>query len=435
MVRHDTDKQAKIAGGQAVRKGGGMIQAIQEEAAKTAYSDLETIQKAALTRIDVSSLPKEKPDFDMPGETKDGLIAEWLKAWITAGLATGALTEQNLLPRKADIAKYLGISIGTVQNAIRFIEDEGFVQSKQRIGTIISNPENQSQRLRKLTSKRDLAVVAIKQLILNKALTPGQALPSAREVAKLIGSAPNTTRLALEFLSSQGIVENRGTRGNKANWFLDTVPALSDDETVKPIVSETLIDQVERDLKQLIASNFEVGDKMPSHLELAETLKVSIKTVHDAMCRVVEQGIVQSRRGRYGSFIMRKPDADKLFSVDEAASIFMPAEQAVFYNYEKVENHLKGMIAKSTKVGDKLPSMTQLASDLDVSSNTIRKALMNLAKEGFVRFERGRQGGTFVTNLPTITKQDEKAYAWVSINPQSLSTYRKKAAADSTLNV
>ncbi len=409
-----------------VRKGGGLLKKPQAQEQATDYEVLENVSKTSLTRIEMNMLPKQKPDFDLPGATKDGLIAEWLKDWIRNGVENGDLTESHLMPKKADIAKYLGVSVGTVQNAIRFIEDEGFVESKQRIGTIISNPERSGSRLRKLTSKRDHAVIAVKKLILDRNIQPGEALPSAREIARIIGSAPNTTRLALEFLASQGCVENRGARGNKANWFLYEVPTLSDSETVTAIASDTLIDQIERDLKKLIADNYNVGDKLPSHLELADTLKVSIKTVHDAMCRVTEQGIVQSKRGRYGTYIMRKPDADKLFSTEEAASIFMPAQEALFYNYEKVEKHLKVLIAKKFQLGDKLPSMSQLAEALDVSSNTIRKALQNLAQEDVVRFERGRYGGTFVTKVPEI--QEEKSFAWVSINPETIKSYRKQGS-------
>lgn len=417
----------KSAAEPVVRKGGGLVKP-QSQDVVNEYDVLENLSKSSLSQIEMNMLPKQKPDFDLPGATKDGMIADWLKEWITAGIESGKLTENHLLPKKADIARYLGVSVGTVQNAIRFIEDEGFVESKQRIGTIIRDPKSENVRLRKLTSKRDHAVTAVKKLILDRNISPGEALPSAREVARIIGSAPNTTRLALEFLASQGIVENRGARGNKANWFLHEVPVMGKDEAVKAIASETLIDQVERDLKKLISNHYEVGDKLPSHLELAETLKVSIKTVHDAMCRVIEQGIVQSRRGRYGTYIMRKPDAEQLLTTETAASIFMPAQEALFYNYKKVEKHLKVLIAKKYQVGDKLPSMNQLADSLGVSSNTIRKALQNLAQDEFVRFERGRYGGTFVAKLPEV--QEEKSFAWVSINPETIKTYRKHQAEE-----
>ena len=426
MVLSKTEIEQKQENG-AIIKGRTMAPLDAEFANRVeealGYAELENISKSTCSRIEVSQLPKEIPDFHAPGATKDTLIAEWLRNWIIAGVKDGSLTETHLIPKKGDIATYLGVSVGTVQNAIRYIEDEGHVESKQRIGTLIRNAESSGPRMRKQTSKRDQAVLAIQQFIIESNFEPGQTLPSAREIAKTIRSAPNTTRLALEFLSSQGILKSLGNRGNKANWALRVMPTV-EATGMCDIESETLIDQLERDLKKLIAESYEVGDKLPSHLELSDVFKVSIKTVHDAMKRLSDQNIIRSKRGRYGTYVVRKPDASKFFSTVDT-SIFVPAEEVSFYNYEKVEQHLKQMIQANYKVGDKLPAMGVLSKDLDVSSNTIRKALQNLAKEKLVTFSRGRYGGTYVSRIP-----DEKAveagkpFTWVSINPDTVKSYR-----------
>ncbi|HEY9746595.1 MAG TPA: winged helix-turn-helix domain-containing protein, partial [Oculatellaceae cyanobacterium] len=200
-----------------------------------------------------------------------------------------------------------------------------------------------------------------------------------------------------------------------------------DEDTVQAIESETLIDQLERDLKMMIAEQYNVNDKLPSHLELSDRFKVSIKTVHDAMKRLADQKIIHSKRGRYGTYVLRKPDAAKLAPMD--TSIFVPAEEVSFYNYEKVEQHIKSLIRENYKVGDKLPAMGVLSKELDVSSNTIRKALQNLAKEKMVSFSRGRYGGTYVTRVPDAKEVESgKAFTWVSINPETLKTYRSSKA-------
>ena len=60
-----------------------------------------------------------------------------------------------------------------------------------------------------------------------------------------------------------------------------------------------------------------------------------------------------------------------------------------------------------------------------MSSNTIRKALQNLAKEKMVSFSRGRYGGTYVTRVPEIREDESsKSFTWVSINPETVKTYR-----------
>jgi DNA-binding GntR family transcriptional regulator len=401
-------------------------------ASKPSPSDSH-LTKANVLRLSIEHMPAEKPDFKgNPGATKDGLIAEWLKTWIACGLEAGELTEQHLLPRKHELAEYLGVSVGTVQNAIRFVEDDGYVESKQRIGTVIRAANRADSRMRKQTSKREQAIVAIKQTLVTRSIQPGEALPSAREMAKIIGSAPNTTRLALEYLAAQGTLHSQGTRGNKANWFLREIPDCSKDHSVSAIESETLIDQLERDLKTMIAEQFEVGDKFPAHLELAAKLRVSIKTVHDAMKRLSAQGIIKSKRGRYGTFVARKVDASKFFPMLGDQKIFLPAEEASFYNYERVESHIQELIASQYKQGDKLPPMNDLATTLNVSTNTIRKALQNLAKSEIVTFSRGRYGGTFVAKgIATKSNDSPKSPSkgglnWLSVNPAALNAYRKQ---------
>jgi DNA-binding GntR family transcriptional regulator len=409
-----------------VRKGGRLAPTPQPfgvvtpPASDETVADQTTLTKASLSPLAVSHLPKSKPDFEEPGATKDTLIASWLSSWISTGLANGSLTTQHMLPKKADIAQYLGVSVGTVQNAIRYIEDDGHVESKQRIGTVLRVAEGGADnRMRKQTSKRDQAVVAVRHLIVERGLQPGEPMPSARQVAKLIGSAPNTTRLALEYLASIKILHSQGVRGNKANWFVETIPTLDAGETVQKIESHTLIDHLERDLKAMIAAEFKETDKLPSHLQLAQRFQVSIKTIHDAMRRLCDQGIIHSKRGRYGSYVLRLPEG--LITTEDEA-LFVPVEEQSFYNYQRVEGHLKAILAQHYQVGDRLPPMGKLAEDLNVSSNTVRKALQNLGEQGYVSFTRGRYGGSFVAKLPKVSPQDP-GFAWLSVNPVTVATY------------
>ncbi|MDD3150085.1 MAG: GntR family transcriptional regulator [Candidatus Gastranaerophilales bacterium] len=413
----------------------------EEKNNKNSLQDLKDLrrkkifQKNKLVRIEVSELPKKFPDFENTNLTKDNLIAEWMQKWIKSGIKKNRLQPNMLLPQKEEFARYLGVSIGTIQNAIRFIEDNGYVESKQRIGTMIRDLEQPVSRVRKQTSKREHAIVAVKKHILEAGFKENDVLPSAREVAKIIGSTPNTTRLALEHLVSLGIVKTRGYRGNLANWALKAIPELTNEEleNIGPnIESNTLVDQVEKNLKDYISQEFKVNDKLPSHHLLAKKLKVSIKTLHDAIRRLVEQGILNSRRGRYGTSIARIPHGEQVFQPKPESSIFASAQDAGFYNYERVQRHLKNIIKTEYKIGDKLPSMTMLAQKLDVSSNIIRKALQLLADENVVEFVRGRYGGTFIINAPKIS--EVKGFTWLSVNPEHIKLYKKNTAENTVLN-
>ncbi|MEI8389514.1 MAG: GntR family transcriptional regulator [bacterium] len=387
----------------------------------------KNIKKSNLLRIDISALPDKLPDFRNSEKTKDSILADWLVNWINTGLKEDKIRANQLLPQKNIIAGKVNLSIGTVQTAIRLIEDLGYVESKQRIGTFICDRNNPEKELRKQTSKRENAIEALKKLIFQNRYELGDLLPSSRELSKIIGSAPNTTRLALEYLSNIDIIESKGLKGNKSTWRLKALPQISEVEleASNEVDTDTLVDQVERDLKELIVQGYKIGDKLISHYELADTLKVSIKTVHDAMKRLVEQGILQSKRGRYGTFILRLP-SDKQLMTGKESEIFAPAFQASLYNYEKVEIHLKQYIKENYRLDDKLPAMGKLALDLKVSSNTIRKALQRLSEQDIVKFSRGRYGGTFITNLPEDAEEKAASLTWLSINPEVANLYSTK---------
>lgn len=397
-----------------------------EKSASDKVSGFEKIEKAELKRIEISQLPKEIPDFKNSFESKDSVIKKWLTDWITSGFQKGRIQGNTLLPKKQDIAYYLGVSVGTVQNAIRFVEDAGLLESKQRIGTIIRDTKVSNPIIRKASSRREKVITEIKKYILDNGIKVDEALPSARALASIIGNSTNTIRLALDFLCSQGIIEARAFRSNDSNWILKKLPELSQDENTfsnaenDEICSDTLVKQVEAELKEYIKANFKVGDRMPAHQELSDILKVSIKTVHDAMKTLIDKGYLLARRGRYGTTVIKIPDSKVLQPLNET-SIFASAQEAAFYSYQKIENFIKNYIAQTYEIGDRLPSMDELSKRFDVSSNTIRKALQNLAKQGYVNFSRGRYGGTFVTDLPEAEGQE--AFRWLAVSPNYTVTY------------
>ena len=339
--------------------------------------------------------------------------------WIENGLKNHNLELNNLLPSKAEFAYFLGVSVGTIQNALRYIEDLGYVESKQCIGTIIRDPKSTTANMRKLTSKREIAIDEIKQFIIEHQFKIGQILPSSRTIATIIGCSANTTRLALEYLSTEGIIEHKFKNSKESGWKLKNSNFTIENISTK-ISQKTLVKKVENDLKGYITNNLKTGDKLPAHAELSRLLKVSIKTIHDALKVLIEEGILLPRRGRYGTTILRLPN-EKNISIKKETSIFASAKDTAFYYYEKTQNHIKRMISEKYEIGSKLPSIIELSKEMDLSPNTIRKAFQNLAKEGYLAFSRGRYGGTFVIDIP---QTEEAAFKWLAVNPQYAESYK-----------
>lgn len=377
-------------------------------------------KKSDLSKINISDISIELPDLKNCDESKSIVIGKWLSEWIKTDLASGKVQVNNIIPSKAEFAYLLGVSVGTMQNAFRYLEDLGYVESKQCIGTMIKDYNNSESIVRKLTSKRDLAVDAIKRYIKTGGFKVGSQLPSSSTVATIIGFAANTTRLALETLATQNIVCHRFKNARDCGWSVITL-----DFDIKTGVisqsSETLVDMVVKDLEDYINNNLKIGDKMPAHGELSKSLKASLKTVHDALAVLIDRGILLARRGRYGTSVIKMPNG-QISTLKPETSIFAPARDTAFYHYEKTQNNIKRMIAEEYEIGDKLPSIMELSKKFDLSPNTIRKAFHNLAKEGFLVFSRGRYGGTFVIDIPEIEAQ---TFKWLAVNPQFAKQYHE----------
>lgn len=367
------------------------------------------MKKEDLRQIKTNEITIELPDLKNAKESKAIVISKWIMNWIDRDLAVGKIKVHELLPSKPDFAFMLGVSIGTVQNALRFVEDAGYVESKQCIGTVIKAP-NQDSNMRKLTSKREIAVEEIKKYIKNMNFKTGQNLPSSRNIAKEINSSPNTTRLALEYLCTNGILEHKFKNNKDSGWAVKSL-----NFKLKKEIEEqtTLVKKIEDDLKNYITENLKIGDKLPSHFELAKELNVSIKTIHDGLKGLIDEGILLPRRGRYGTSVIKMP-FDKTIDAGIETSIFAKAQETAFYYYERTQNHIKKIISENYSIGDRLPSIMALSKELDLSPNTIRKAFQNLAKEGYLTFTRGRYGGTFVIDIPDT---DTQTFKWLAVNP------------------
>lgn len=381
-------------------------------------TDYTLVKKTELAKININAFKSSLPDLKNSEEAKSIVIGTWLAERIKNGIKTGEFKISGVLPSKSEFAYLLGVSIGTMQHALRYLEDLGFVESKQCIGTMIKDYTKPSS-LRKLTSKRDLAIAEIKRYILNGGFKSGSYLPSSRTIATIIGYSNNTTRLAIDALVAEKILKRRFKNSRDNGWVI-----LSMDIDCPAVVntqnSKTLVEKTAKDLEEIIAKELKIGDKMPPHHDLAERLKVSLKTVHDALQLLVNNGYILPRRGTYGTTVIKLPGQSGLSNRPEDR-IFAPAKDAAMYHYEKTQDYIKKLIAQNYEIGDKLPSIVSFAKELGLSPNTIRTAFQNLAKDGYLVFSRGRYGGTFVIDIPEVETQ---AFKWLSVNPSFAKEYQ-----------
>lgn len=336
-------------------------------------------------RITVSEMAPHVHSFSAD-ENKAEKITNWLINWIILSLECGKIKPYDFLPSKADLACHIGVSQGTMQNVFRQVEDRGYIESKQRIGTYIKDKKNSS--LEKLTSKREMAVEIIKKYIVENDYDIGDILISSRKLAEITGISNTTLSMAIAALVSDGILRKNARGFEIINMSF----------TAREIESQTLVEKIALLIKEYIEQNLVSGDRLPSNDKLTKMFKVSVKTIHDALKLLSKEGILYTRRGRYGTIVA--------------------GMEGEAYHYEKIEQKIRNYISSNCKIGDKLPSIQSFSQNYEVSSKTVKKALDNLASDGYLTFSRGRYGGTFVTDIPQTSGE---AYTWLALTPDYIS--------------
>lgn len=361
-------------------------------------------KKNELERINIEILNQSLPE--LKNVNKTDVISGWLMSKIDSALEDGRISFGQLLPKKAELAYLLGVSLGTIQNVLKILEDKGYIYSKQCIGSVIKNRSDMELKIRKQTSKKDLAQEKIKNYIKSHNLNKGDKLPVSRQIASEIDMTLNTVRGAILALISDNVVEYNQQKEliiKDTEFNIDT----KTDE-------ETLVMKLKDDLKKYISENYQVGDKLASHQELAKRFDVSMKTVHNALQILVKENMLLPRRGAYGTIVMNT-SLNSAFEPKREMSIFAPAKETAFYHYQKIQNKIKNIILQDYDIGSKLPSISEMSKMLDVSPNIIRKAISNLTNSGILHSTRGRYGGTYVIDLPETTEQ---TFKWLAVNPQ-----------------
>lgn len=343
--------------------------------------------KSVSYRITVAQMAPHVHSF-LAGENKVEKISKWLINWIKLSLECGKIKPFDLLPSKADLACHIGVSQGTVQNAYRMVEDAGFIESKQRVGSYIKDMRKTSG-VEKLTSKREQTIEVLKRYFIENGYRIGDLLPSNRKLAQDLGFSNTTVRLAITKLAQDGIVEKDG------NGFR----IITTEFSVKNVENKTLVEKIAESLRLYIKKNYKPGEILPPNSELVCMFKVSIKTIHDAIKLLAKDGLVYTRRGRYGTVVLDETLANDL----------------EMYSYEKIEQKIRQYMIENSKPGDKLPAIRVFSKMFNTSEKTVKKALDNLSEDGYIMFSRGRYGGTFVLDIP---ESSNEAYKWLAINAE-----------------
>lgn len=112
-------------------------------------------------------------------------------------IVTEAIT--SALPSKSTLAKYFGVSISTIERALRALRQEGLIETRQGMGTYVTG-----------TGDRRPTVERLADYILT--FEPGEMIPTEVELAQHIGVSRTTLRFAIAHLEGQGLLGRCGQR-------------------------------------------------------------------------------------------------------------------------------------------------------------------------------------------------------------------------------
>lgn len=344
------------------------------------------MKKRTYRKITVADMSPHVHNFS-PFENKVNKILAWLENWIILSLECGKIQPYDLLPSKSDLACHIGVSEGTFQNVFRLLEDKGYVESKQRIGTYIKRKDN-TKSLDKLTSKRELSIEILKKFILENKYKTNDKLTSLRQISAMTGISNATLRTAMSNLVLNGYLKKEGR---------DFI-VIDLNFSIEKVEQKTLVEKIAEEIKNHIETNLQPGDRLPTNNVLAKMYDVSIKTIHDALKILSKEGLIYSKRGQYGTYIA--PQEEDTNTKNN-------------YMYEQLAQKIRTYIKENCQIGDKLPSTRELSKIYNVSEKTVKRALDELFEDSYITFSRGRYGGTFVTDIP---QNVQEAYKWLAIN-------------------
>ena len=356
-----------------------------------------------------------KPDFNTSNLPKGQIVTNWLIDWIKHSLEIGVADYGDFIPTKEVLASYLNVSCATIQNSIRQVKNLGYFCSKQSIGTYITDFYSKDIKSQDELCHGSIAECKIKKIVLDGKFKLNEPILSINDFAKRTAISQNTIRFALVNLSRMGYLEKKHLKGNKYTWIYKKEFSLTQEELLNGIQDEdfTLTHQLVKKIQSYIEKTYKQGDKILPNLAFSRMFDVSIKTVNDAMKILNAKKIILSRRGRYGTVYLGKTQNDKKDFVSSERKKFNSVQNYT-YSWQKALGHLKKYIIENYETGDKIAPIRELASILNVSPNTIRRALKSLFLSGHLISQRGKSGGIFITDMP---ERDEDKYRWLALNP------------------
>jgi len=189
-------------------------------------------------------------------------------------LDTGTYPPGSDLPTSAALAAELGVSVGTVRQALTRLDSAGLTLSRQGRSRVVavSGREPEATRPEQLAG-------ALERAIAGGELPAGARLPAETALAAKQGVSRATARRALQLLEERGAAAARA--GHRYVAGPTDVPDLA-------------YERLAEDLRKRFGSRRRVAEQLPGEQALAAEYSVSRPTVRRALELLRDQGFVRS---------------------------------------------------------------------------------------------------------------------------------------------
>ncbi len=368
-----------------------------------------------MKHLSLDDIKIPKPDFTDSKLPKTQIVANWLIEWTKHLLEHGMADFGDFIPPKEMLAGYLNVSSATIQNSIRIVKNLGFFCSKQSLGTYIQDFNSKDINKDDII-RGSIAECKIKKIIIDNNIALESQIPTVAKLSRITDISKNTIRMALVNLSHKGYLEKIQLKGNKHSWIYKKEFILTKEELLHGIEEEdfTLTHQLIDKIKAYLKKTYKPGDKIHSNLAFSRMFEVSIKTINDAMKVLSSKKLILPRRGRYGTIYLGISEKKEFITQERKKPALA---QNYSYSWQKTLGHLKKHIIENYEIGDKIAPIRELAQILNVSPNTIRRALSDLFINGYLVSKRGKQGGIFIIEKPEV---ETDSYRWLALNPKAI---------------
>jgi GntR family transcriptional regulator len=172
----------------------------------------------------------------------------------------------ELIPPETALCEKLGISRGTLREAMRVLEEEGFIVRKQGVGTFVSHPEQV------ISSTLDLNE-SVSEMIRGKGMVPGsihghvETMIADERLREILDLRPGDSVIAVKRI--------RTANGLPVAYTEDFVPAkVVSEDVMRQLGDGSLYDLIEDSLGMELASSLVKLRPMKASKELAEPLGV-----------------------------------------------------------------------------------------------------------------------------------------------------------------